>query len=134
MTAAAPARAAVAAAAPLVELREVAKSYRLGELEVPALRGVSLSLSAGEFVGVWGPSGSGKTSLLNLVSLVDVPTAGAMYMGGRPTAGLSDAELSKVRAHTVGIVFQAFNLVPVLSALENVMLPLQIRGESDRAP
>jgi putative ABC transport system ATP-binding protein len=120
-------------ALPLVELRGVSKTYRLGKLEVPALRGISLSLSAGELVAVWGPSGSGKTSLLNLVSLVDVPSSGEVRIAGRRTAGLPDAELSDLRARTVGIVFQAFNLVPVLSALENVMLPLQIRGVRARA-
>ncbi|NOY44022.1 MAG: ABC transporter ATP-binding protein [Deltaproteobacteria bacterium] len=113
----------------LVELTAVEKVYRLGETRVHALRGVDLAVDTGEFVAVWGPSGSGKTSLLNLIGVIDEPTAGTVKVGGSDVAGLSENEKADLRNRHIGFIFQNFNLVPVLSALENVMLPLQIRGE-----
>ena len=121
------------AANTLVELQEVVKDYQLGHTTVQALRGVSLTILEGEFVAVWGPSGSGKSTLLNLVGLVDTPTSGRITLAGEPVAGLRDREVTRLRNHHIGFVFQTFNLVPVLSALENVMLPLQIRGVATRA-
>ncbi|MHB8763165.1 MAG: ABC transporter ATP-binding protein [Deferrisomatales bacterium] len=118
---------------PLVELHGVEKVYRLGETRVHALRGVDLGVEAGEFVAVWGPSGSGKTSLLNLVGMIDVPDAGSVRIAGENAAGLSENRKAEFRNRRIGFIFQSFNLVPVLSALENVMLPLQLRGEPTRA-
>ena len=120
------------APAALVELQAVEKTYRLGETRVAALRGVDLSVEAGEFVAVWGPSGSGKTSLLNLIGVIDEPTAGTVRIAGEDVAGLSENRRADLRNRRIGFIFQSFNLVPVLSALENVMLPLQIRGEPTR--
>ncbi len=117
----------------LVELRGVTKVYRLGETRVEALRGVDLCVEPGEFVAVWGPSGSGKTSLLNLVGVLDDPTEGSVSIMGREVAGLSENAKADLRNRHIGFIFQNFNLVPVLTALENVMLPLQIRGESTRS-
>jgi putative ABC transport system ATP-binding protein len=115
----------------LVELEAVEKVYRLGETRVHALQGVDLSLSEGEFVAIWGPSGSGKTSLLNLVGVIDDPTAGVVRIEGIDASRLSENQKAELRNRHIGFIFQSFNLVPVLSALENVMLPLQIRGGAD---
>lgn len=116
----------------LVSLRGVDKEYRLGETRVRALRGVDFEIASGEFVAVWGPSGSGKTSLLNLIGVIDDPTAGTVTVAGEDTAGLSENRKAELRNRRIGFIFQSFNLVPVLSALENVMLPLQIRGAGTR--
>jgi len=112
----------------LIEIKKVEKEYHLGETTVPALRGVDLDIEAGEFVAVWGPSGSGKTTLLNLIGAIDEPTRGEVFINGQNIKKMSDNKRSELRNHTIGFVFQGFNLVPVLSALENVMLPLQING------
>ena len=112
----------------LIEMKNVTKDYFLGETVVRALRGIDLTVDAREFVAVWGPSGSGKTTLLNLIGAIDEPTTGALTIAGKNISRLNDDEKSEHRNHTVGFVFQNFNLVPVLSALENVMMPLQIRG------
>ena len=112
----------------LIEIKKVEKEYHLGETTVPALRGVDLDIEAGEFVAVWGPSGSGKTTLLNLIGAIDEPTKGEVFINGKNINKMSDNKRSELRNHTIGFVFQGFNLVPVLSALENVMLPLQING------
>ncbi len=116
----------------LIELCGVEKTYRLGETRVLALRGVDLTIDAREFVAVWGPSGSGKTSLLNLIGAIDEPTAGSVRIAGDDVAALSENRKAELRNRRIGFIFQSFNLVPVLSALENVMLPLQIRGVSTR--
>lgn len=120
-------------AEPLVELRKVVKHYQLGEALITALKGVDVTIHAGEFVAVWGPSGSGKSTLCNLVGLLDTPTSGTVLFNGRDAAALSDNARSQARNRAIGFVFQGFNLVPVLSALENVMLPLQIGHRSSRA-
>jgi putative ABC transport system ATP-binding protein len=117
---------------PLVAMESVTKEYKLGEITVPALRGVDLEIHEGEFAAIWGPSGSGKTSLLNLIGLIDAPSSGRVVVAGRDTAAISDDALAEMRNHLVGFVFQTFNLIPVLTALENVQLPLQIRGVSQR--
>jgi putative ABC transport system ATP-binding protein len=114
----------------VIELAGVVKNYHLGETTVPALRGVDLTINAGDFAAVWGPSGSGKSSLLNMIGLLDRPDRGEIHLHGRRTAGLSDREQARLRNQSIGFVFQNFNLMAVLSALENVMLPLLIRGSS----
>ncbi|RPI80144.1 MAG: ABC transporter ATP-binding protein [Desulfobacteraceae bacterium] len=111
-------------------MKNIKKDYFLGETVVRALRGIDLQVEAGEFIAIWGPSGSGKTTLLNLIGAIDEPTEGELSMRGREVCSLSDNQCSELRNQTVGFIFQGFNLVPVLSALENVMLPLQIRGLS----
>jgi putative ABC transport system ATP-binding protein len=112
----------------LIEMKSITKDYYLGETVVHALRGLDLRIDKGEFVGVWGPSGSGKTTLLNLIGAIDEPTAGELKIAGKDIGLLTDNQKSAHRNETIGFIFQGFNLVPVLSAIENVMLPLQIKG------
>ena len=119
---------AAATAAPLFEARGAAKSYRLGRVDVPALRGADLVVRQGEAVALAGPSGSGKTTLLNLLGGLDVPDEGEVWLDGRDLGALGEAERTLVRRHELGFVFQSFNLVPVLSAFENVEYPLWIAG------
>jgi putative ABC transport system ATP-binding protein len=109
---------------PLIALESVEKTYRLGKLDYRALRGVDLSIAAGEMVAVVGPSGSGKTTILNLITGIDRPTAGTVTVGGRRLDEMSEEQLAVWRGATVGIVFQFFQLLPTLSALENATLPL----------
>jgi putative ABC transport system ATP-binding protein len=109
-------------------MTELKKEYTMGRTKVPALRGVNLTISKGDFMAVWGPSGSGKTTLLNLIGAIDTPSGGRLIITGQDVQALSDNALSEFRSRFIGFVFQGFNLIPVLSALENVMLPLQIRG------
>lgn len=116
---------------PLLRLHEIRRRFQLGETMIDALNSVSLDIHAGEFLAVWGPSGSGKSTLMNIVGLIDTPTAGEVHFGEREIAGMDDDALTDFRARNIGFVFQNFNLVPVLSALENVMLPLQIRGVAE---
>jgi putative ABC transport system ATP-binding protein len=112
----------------ILELHNVKKDYQLGETTVHALRGVELSVEAGDFIAILGASGSGKTTLLNIAGAIDDPTGGEVVIDGKNISRLTDNEKADVRNRTIGYVFQMFNLVSVLSALENVMLPLQIRG------
>lgn len=112
----------------LIEMKGITKNYHLGETVVRALRGIDLMVDTREFVAVWGPSGSGKTTLLNLIGAIDEPTTGTLTIAGKDIRQLNDDEKSEHRNRTIGFIFQNFNLVPVLSALENVMMPLQIRG------
>ena len=112
----------------LLEMNKVVKDYRLGHTVVHALKEISLTIRATEFTAIWGPSGSGKTTLLNLIGAIDEPTAGDVIFNGKALLSLSDDEKSELRNKTIGYIFQNFNLIPVLSALENVMLPLQIQG------
>ncbi len=113
----------------LIELNQVSRTYRLGKSEVAALRCVDLQINAGEFVAIWGPSGSGKTTLCNLFGAIDTPTSGTVIVNGKDISELSDNELSEHRNHSLGFIFQNFNLVSVFSAVENVALPLLLQGE-----
>ncbi|MFC2973069.1 ABC transporter ATP-binding protein [Azotobacter bryophylli] len=113
---------------PLVELRRVTKRYQIGEKPVIALKGIDFVIQPREFVAIWGPSGSGKSTLCNLIGMLDSPTTGNVLIDGEEVNGLTDNARSELRNRNIGFVFQSFNLVPVLSALENVMLPLQISG------
>ena len=114
----------------LIEMKEIVKDYRLGQTIVHALKGITLEFDSGEFVAIWGPSGSGKTTLLNLIGAIDEPTSGYLSFNGQELSKLSDNSKSELRNRSIGFIFQGFNLVPVLSALENVMLPCQIQGLS----
>ena len=113
----------------LLEFSRAGKRYGTTELPVWALRDLDLCITLGEFVAVCGPSGSGKSTLCNLAGLVDEPSSGRLHLQGRDVVGLSDKERSLLRNRHIGFVYQHFNLIPVLSALENVLLPLQIRGQ-----
>ncbi len=112
----------------LLRLREIRRRFMLGETTIEALNSVSLDIHSGEFLAVWGPSGSGKSTMMNIIGLIDAPTSGEVWFDGQDTRNLKDDELTDFRGHKIGFVFQGFNLVPVLTALENVMLPLQIQG------
>jgi putative ABC transport system ATP-binding protein len=113
---------------PAVEAVDVQRSYRLDGVSVDALRGVSLRIDPGEYVAVVGPSGSGKSTLMHLMGCLDRPTSGQLRVGGRDVATLSDGELAELRNHTIGFVFQSFQLLGRTSALDNVGLPLVYRG------
>jgi len=113
----------------IVELDQVTKSYRQGSVDVPALRGLSLTVRHGEFTALSGPSGSGKTTTLNLIGALDRPSSGRVVVEGRELGGLSRTALSHLRRDRIGFVFQAYNLVPVLTAYENAEIVLALRGE-----
>jgi putative ABC transport system ATP-binding protein len=108
----------------LIELQQVTKTYRVGEIAIPALRGVSLDIERGEFVVIMGASGSGKSTLLNLLGCLDAPSSGAYRLDGEEVSGLGSDALAAVRNRKIGFVFQNFNLLPRTSALENVEVPL----------
>jgi putative ABC transport system ATP-binding protein len=112
----------------LLKLVGVRRRYQMGKTQVHALNGVNLSVSHGEMVAIWGPSGCGKSTLLNMLGLIDRPDDGDLLFEGRPVGGFSDDELAACRAHSIGFVFQSFHLVPVFSAVDNVMLPMVIAG------
>jgi len=111
-----------------VKVENVEKIYKLGEVPVQALKGVSMELEKGEFVAVMGPSGSGKTTLLNLIGALDKPTSGKVYVEGKDLTVLKEKDLTKLRRSIIGFIFQFYNLIPVLSAFENVELPMLIAG------
>jgi putative ABC transport system ATP-binding protein len=111
---------------PVLHVDAVERTYHLGRsVDVPALRGVSLTLGRGEFVAIVGPSGSGKTTLLNVAGLLDHPNAGEVYLAGAPTTTLGEAQRAKLRRQQLGFIFQSFNLLPHLTAEENVAMPLR---------
>ncbi len=108
----------------MVSLRDVRRDYALGAERVHALQGVTLDVAAGDYVAIVGPSGCGKSTLLNLIGVIDQPTAGTVSIGGKRVDGMSDREATSFRLHSIGFVFQRFYLMPILSALENVELPM----------
>jgi putative ABC transport system ATP-binding protein len=116
----------------VVRVENVSKSYRLGDQEVHALRNINLSIEAGVFLALAGPSGSGKTTLLNLMGCIDAPTMGRIYVNNEDVTGKSSDDLADLRARTIGFIFQTFNLLPVLSAEENVEYPLLQIKEIDK--
>ncbi len=113
-----------------MRLEGVRKAYNVGTpVEVEVLHGIDLLLERGEFVALTGPSGSGKSTLLNIIGLLDRPTSGRLFIGGRETSELDDAELTKLRGHKIGFIFQAHYLISAFTALENVMIPQLVAGE-----
>jgi len=116
----------------MIEMREVTKAYCQGRRLVNALRGVSLTVGCGEFLCIMGRSGSGKSTLLHLMGALDTPTSGTVLFGGRDLHTLSDREQSLLRRDRIGFIFQFFNLLPTLTALENVALPLLLAGQAHR--
>ena len=124
-------RAAVAMAAtmPIVRLDGVKKTYKLGEVDIPALIDVDVSIRRGDFISFVGPSGSGKTTMMNMVGLVDTPTSGTVYLGGKNMTEAPDRERTDARHRFLGFIFQTFNLMPILNIFENIEMPLLIGRE-----
>lgn len=116
----------------LIELKDVRKDYPLGKTTVRALRGINLEIEPGSFIALAGASGSGKTTLLNLIGCIDKPTSGKLMFDGKKIENMSDGEITKLRLHKIGFIFQTFNLIPVLTAIENVELPLLLASKESK--
>jgi len=114
----------------IVKMEKVVKNYHVGKVEVPALRGISISIEEGDFASIAGPSGSGKTTLLNLFGCLDKPTEGTIYIANQDVSKLSSGQLANVRNRNLSFIFQTFNLIPVLTAFENVEFPLILLKKS----
>jgi len=115
---------------PIIDIRNVWKVYEMGTTKVYALRGMDFSIKKGEFVAIMGPSGSGKSTAVNMVGALDLPTRGQIYLEGQNIAHLSESDLAQIRGRKIGFVFQQFNLIPTLNALENVALPMIFQGKT----
>lgn len=112
-----------------VNLENVRKNYQLDKVQVPALKGISLTIEEGEFTVIAGPSGSGKTTILNLIGCVDTASEGRVVVGGKETGKLTEKQLTELRLHTIGFIFQSFNLIPVLNVIDNVEFPLLLQNK-----
>jgi putative ABC transport system ATP-binding protein len=112
----------------IIVLKDVWKVYQMGEVEVPALRGINIEIKKGEFVAITGPSGSGKSTIMNMVGCLDLPTKGNIFLDGKNILEMHESDLAQIRGRKIGFIFQQFYLVPNLSALENVMLPLEFQN------
>ena len=111
----------------ILRLENVWKTYKMGEIEVNALRGVSLTINQGEFVAITGSSGSGKSTMMNIVGCLDLPSKGVIYLDNKDISKLHESDLAQIRAKKIGFIFQQFHLIPTLSAIENVMLPMEFQ-------
>ncbi len=116
----------------LLRLENVWKVYRMGEVEVPALRGVSVKIWKGDFVAIIGASGSGKSTMMNLIGCLDIPSKGSIYLKSQDISKLGESDMASLRGRTIGFIFQLYNLIPSMSAFENVKLPLEFLEYSDR--
>jgi putative ABC transport system ATP-binding protein len=115
---------------PIIELRDVKKIYKMGDVEVHALRGLTMEVYPHEFVAIMGPSGSGKSTAMNMVGCLDIPTDGEIYLDGEDISKLDESDLAQIRGKKIGFIFQKFNLMPGLTALENVTLPMTFQNVS----
>lgn len=115
----------------LIAFRNVWKTYQMGEVQVNALKDVTVKLGRNEFAAIIGPSGSGKSTMMNLVGCLDIPSKGEIFLKGRNIALLEESDLAALRGRTIGFVFQQYNLIPGMTALENVLLPLEIQEIDD---
>lgn len=113
---------------PIIKLTNVWKTYKMGDVEVHALRGLDLEVYEGEFLAIQGPSGSGKSTAMNLIGCLDIPTKGQVFLNGQDISKLRESDLAQIRGRKIGFIFQQFNLINTLSALENVMLPMMFQG------
>jgi len=111
----------------IISLRNVSKTYRMGEVNVLALKGVNLDIEKGEFLAISGPSGSGKSTMMNLVGCLDIATEGEIFLDGKNIELVAESNLAQIRGQKIGFVFQQFNLIPTLTAMENIMLPLDFQ-------
>ncbi len=116
----------------MIKMENVTKVYRMGEIDVSALKGVSINVNKGEFVSIMGPSGSGKSTLMNIIGCLDVPTAGSYILDGIPVGGLNDNQLAEIRNRKIGFVFQTFNLLAREEAIYNVELPMVYNNVSEK--
>ena len=112
----------------IIELIDVWKVYNMGDVDVNALQGINLKISEGEFVSIMGPSGSGKSTSVNMIGCLDIPTKGKIYLDGKDISKLTESELAQIRGKKIGFIFQKFNLINTLTALENVMLPMTFQN------
>ncbi|OIO66420.1 ABC transporter ATP-binding protein [Candidatus Woesearchaeota archaeon CG1_02_57_44] len=119
-------------ASPILQLDDVWKIYKMGQVQVPALRGVSISIDTGDFVAIIGASGSGKSTMMNLIGCLDLPTKGKVLLKGNDIAQLSESDLATFRGQTIGFIFQQYNLIQSMTALQNVLLPLEFLEIPDR--
>lgn len=117
----------------VIELRNVSKIYKLGKIDVPALRGINLKIYKGEFIAIQGASGSGKSTLLNLIGCLDRPTSGYIFLDGKDISKMDENELAGIRGKKIGFIFQAFNLIGTLNAMENIMLPMRFQGVGEES-
>jgi putative ABC transport system ATP-binding protein len=115
----------------MIDLRNVWKIYQMGEVEVPALRGVSVKIMRGDFVAIIGASGSGKSTMMNLVGCLDTPTKGQIFLKSRDITSMSESDLAGLRGRAIGFIFQLYNLLPTMTAYENVLLPLELQDVPD---
>jgi putative ABC transport system ATP-binding protein len=113
---------------PIIELKDAWKIYQMGEVKVVALSGLNLAVQKGEFVSIMGPSGSGKSTAMNMIGCLDIPSKGVILLDGKDISKLRESDLAQIRGRKIGFIFQQFNLIPTLSALENIMLPMIFQG------
>jgi len=117
---------------PILELQDVWKTYTMGDNKLDVLKGINLSILPHEFVAILGPSGSGKSTLMNQIGVLDIPTKGKIFLDGRDISNMAESQLAQIRGKKIGFVFQQFNLIPTLTAIENVMLPTLFQGDSEK--
>lgn len=114
----------------IIELKEVWKTYKMGEVEVHALKNANFQIKKGEFVAISGPSGSGKSTMMHIVGCLDKPSKGNIYLDGKNVSSLTESNLAEIRGQKIGFIFQQFNLIPTLTAIENVTLPMEFQDSS----